>query len=197
MKFLQVSSSLLTAVTLFTSIIAPAQAGMPDFSKLADPTAACKDIKVGDNTRIAKKASEETYKKHDMSDTKDSSDAKDTLDSSHKETEKTSGGGSFLGIGGNASHEESNEGTLKTDRSRKDDTSTKTEASLETTRKQDEMESTGTVVAGKDCDRVIESVAKVDMNKEDNATIRYNAEKKLEAEREKARAEMMKDMLKW
>lgn len=197
MKFLKVSSSFLTAVTLFAPVLAPAHAGMPDFSRLADPTAACKDVNIGNDTHGTKNSSDDTYKSHGIQDIKDTHDVKDTSDASHKDTEKTSGGINLGPIGGNASHEESHEGTLKTDRSRKDENSLKTDDLLEKTRKNTNEESTSTVRQGKDCDRVIDSVAKVDMNKQDNETARYVTDKKAEAEREKAHAEMMKNLLKW
>lgn len=197
MKFLRVSSSFLTTVTIFTSVIVPAHAGMPDFSRLADPTAACKDINIGNDTSISRSSSDNSDKTHSSEDLKDIHDVKNTSDASHKDTEKTSGGGSFLGIGANVSHEESHEGTLKTDLSRKDDNSKKTDDSSETTDKKNNEKNTSTVRQGKDCDRVIEAVAKVDMNKQDNETVRYAQDKKAEAEREKARAEMRKNLMNW
>ncbi|BAZ40326.1 hypothetical protein NIES4101_62870 [Calothrix sp. NIES-4101] len=196
MKPLKISTSLLTIVTLFTSVTAPIYAGMPNFEAV-NAIDTCKDINIGNDSRIVKTVSDDSSKTHDIQDVKDTSDVKDTADSSYKNTEKTSGGGSFLGIGANGSHEESHEGSLKTDRSHKDDNSVKTDSSSERARKEINEQTTSTVRQGKDCDRVIESVSKVDMNKEDNATARHIADQKAEVERQKARTEMMKDLLKW
>jgi hypothetical protein len=196
MKSLKISTSLLTIVTLFSSVTAPIYAGMPNFEAV-NAIDTCKDINIGSDSRIAKTVSEDSSKTHDIQDVKDTHDVRDTSDSSHKDSEKTSGGGSFIGIGANGSHEETNEDSLKTDRSHKDDNSVKTDSASERAKKDINEQTTSTVRQGKDCDRVIESVSKVDMNKEDNATARHIADRKADVEREKVRAERMKDLLKW
>lgn len=147
------------------------------------------------------------------SDAKESSDIKDTEETTGKRSGTKSGNLGFAGIKVGGSSQESTEnsgkrdnsvkteeaykenGSIATDNSKKGENSHKIDDSERTSQKTVFEQSVSTVRQGKNCDSIVESTSKVEINKQDNETNLQIVEKKLDAEKEKHRLDVFKNFL--
>jgi hypothetical protein len=147
------------------------------------------------------------------SESRASSDNKDIEESSGKHSESKSGNVGIFGVKAGGSTQESTENSQRSDNSAKTDeayktnntqnvntirtgdNSQKTDNAQKASQKTVFEQATSTVRQGKDCNGIADNITKVEMNEQNNETSLQIVEKKLEAERENKRWDMLKGFI--
>jgi hypothetical protein len=156
---------------------------------------------------------QDTLSSTSSSESKTSENRKDIESSNSKRSESRSGNVGFGPIKAGGSTQESTENTQNRDGSqttdendktnntqnsdikRRGDNSQRTESTEQGSSNNVLEETTSTVRQGKDCDGMGSNITKVQVNRQDNETSLQIVEKKLEAERDKNRLDMLRNVI--
>ncbi|MEM1003664.1 MAG: hypothetical protein AAGH46_13545, partial [Bacteroidota bacterium] len=153
MNFLKLSSPFIATTSLLISIL-PANAGLPDLSKAADPIAACKDVNVGTETVAVKVSESGSSKTHTIEDIKDIDEYKSSSEVNNESSNKKSGGGKLFGAGGKYSSESSTKNSENLEVINQTDDSVKIDSSSEQSTDSNYEQSISKPRVGKDCDGI-------------------------------------------